>query len=370
LLAPGHPLLEATLNLTLERYGDLLKRGALLIDESNASDADRILLFFEHSVVDGNEMPAGRRVVSRRFEFVELEQDGKAHIAGYAPYLDYRPATDEERLHLASLLREPWLRDDIERLGLDFAIETAVPAHLAEVRLRTDARVGKVRAAVRERLTMEIAYWDRRAAELQEQANAGKQPRMNPDRARSRADDLSNRLKSRLADLDREQQLSALPPVVVGGALVVPASRLGPILNEESAPMPRAMLTEQVERRGIEAVLRIERLLGRNPIEMHRTNPGYDIRSKTADGAILFIEVKGRIAGADTFVVSRNEILHGLNVPDTWVLALVEVGPDGPSYDRVRYLRRPFGETVHLPFATTSAVLSWRDYWNRGEAPS
>ena len=105
----------------------------------------------------------------------------------------------------------------------NYAIEMAVPAHLAEVRLRTDTRVGRIRAAVRERLTKEIAYWDHRAAELRGQANAGKQPRMNPDRAQGRADDLSARLKARLADLDRDQQLSALPPVVVGGALIVPA---------------------------------------------------------------------------------------------------------------------------------------------------
>lgn len=69
-------------------------------------------------------------------------------------------------------------------------------------------------------------------------------------------------------------------------------------------------------------------------------------------------------------MVTRNEILHGLNVPDAWVLALVEVSPDGPDHDHTRYLRRPFGDEVHLPFATTSAALSWRDYWQRGGNPS
>jgi hypothetical protein len=48
----------------------------------------------------------------------------------------------------------------------------------------------------------------------------------------------------------------------------------------------------------------------------------------------------------------------------------VEVSPDGPAHDRVRYLLRPFGDNVHLPFATTSATVSWRDYWERGGPPS
>ena len=371
LLAPGHPLLNAVLDLTLERHTALLRQGTLLVDESDEYNAVRLLLFLEHAIADGHEISTGRRVVSRRFEFVELAADGTIRTAGYAPYLDYRAATEEEQTSLATMLDDPWLQGDIERRGLNYAIETAIPVHLAEIRLRTDTRVGKVRAAVRERLTKEIAYWDRRAAELRGQANAGKQPRMNPDRAQGRADDLSARLKARLADLDRDQQLSALPPVVVGGALVVPAAMLTESRLEPTGEPPRVTLnTELVERRAVDAVLGIELNLARKAAEMSRTNPGFDIQSEAPDGTVLFIEVKGRLAGAETFFVTRNEILHGLNVPDSWVLALVEVSPDGPARDRVRYLRRPFGDTVHLPFATTSAVLSWRDYWNRGEDPS
>jgi hypothetical protein len=43
-------------------------------------------------------------------------------------------------------------------------------------------RVAKVKAAVQERLTREVTYWDHRASELQFQTDAGKSPRMNPDR--------------------------------------------------------------------------------------------------------------------------------------------------------------------------------------------
>ena len=80
--------------------------------------------------------------------------------------------------------------------------------------------------------------------------------------------------------------------------------------------------------------------------------------------------MKGRIAGGETFMVTRNEILHALNVPDAWVLALVEVSPDGAAHDRIRHLRRPFGDTVHLPFSANATMLSWPDYWQRGTDPS
>ncbi len=94
-----------------------------------------------------------------------------------------------------------------------------------------------------------------------------------------------------------------------------------------------------------------------------------DLRSEGPDGGIRFVEVKGRIRGAETFMVTRNEILHALNVPDAWVLALVEVSPDGATHDRVRYLWRPFVDRVALPFDTTATMLSWPDSWDRATAP-
>jgi len=371
LLAPGHPLLEAALELTLERHEMLLQRGSLLIDDASDGDAPFVLAFLDHAVTDGHQVPSGRQVISRRFQFVNIGRDGSVTTASYAPYLDYRAATPAEEEALKGLRDASWLGPDLERRALDHAIEVSVPLHLAEVRSETEARIAKIRAAVRDRLTKEIAYWDARAQELREQAQAGKQPRMNPDRAQARADDLAVRLKARLADLDLAEQVSALPPVVVGGALVVPAGLLARLSHAPAdSPPARAADRQAVERRAVEAVLRAEDALGRLPTEMHRTNPGFDIRSEAPGGRLVFIEVKGRVAGADTFVVTRNEILHGLNVPDAWVLALVEVSPDGPGHDRVRYLRRPFGEGVHLPFATTSATVSWRDYWERGGHPS
>ena len=45
-------------------------------------------------------------------QFVELDAVGEPGVAGYAPYLDYRPATDEERSLLGGVLEEPWIKED------------------------------------------------------------------------------------------------------------------------------------------------------------------------------------------------------------------------------------------------------------------
>jgi SNF2 family DNA or RNA helicase len=54
-----------------------------------------------------------------------------------------------------------------------------------------------------------------------------------------------------------------------------------------------------------------------------------------ADGRLRFIEVKGRVAGALTVTVTRNEILTALNKPDDFILAVGQV-EDGEHKLRLR----------------------------------
>lgn len=373
LLAPGHPVLEAVIDLVAERHGPLIKEGAVLVDDADGGTDARVLVFLEHSVSDARSEASGKqRVVSRRFEFVEIPEHGELRPAGYAPYLDARPPTPDEAPLVPGLVEEmAWLAGDLAERAGDYGIEVLAAEHLAEVQAQTLEHVAKVRAAVHARLTKEIGYWDHRAAELDLQAQAGKTPRMNPDRAEARAEDLRRRLHARMADLDREVQLSPQPPLVIGGALIVPAGLLRRAAGLDSPPPPAAYAvdTTVVERRAVDAVLAAETALGHSPVEMSHNHPGYDIRSTDALGQVGFIEVKGRIAGAGTFVVTQNELRFAANIPDGYLLALVEVSPDGPHADQVRYLTCPYGGEVRLPFDTTSTTLDWGAYWQRGGPP-
>ena len=372
LVAPGHPLLEAILDITLERHRTLLRQGAILIDPADDGTDPSVLVFLEHAVTDARDDGHGnRRTVSRRFEFVEVPETGELRPASYAPYLDLRPATDTELLAVMPLVNDMgWLREDVENRALDYGIDVLSAEHLAEIRSRTLARVAKVKAAVQERLTREVTYWDHRASELQLQTDAGKSPRMNPDRAAARADELQRRKQARLAELDREAQLACQPPIVVGGALVIPIGLIQQAIGKSPRlPPAHAIDTTIVERRAVDAVLRVETQLGHEAIEMPHNHPGYDIRSTTPDGQTLFLEVKGRIEGADTFIVTQNELRFAGNVPEEYTLTLVEVSVDGAEHDRVRYLPRPYRPDVRLPFDTTSTTLAWQPYWQRANDP-
>jgi hypothetical protein len=370
LLAPGHPLLDAVVDLVLERYRPVLKQGAILVADADETEDPRALVYVEHAIQNARELADGQRqVVSKRLQFIELTEDWEPRLAGYAPYLDYRPIESDEVALVRAALEREWLKSGVEEAGRDYAIAHAVPEHLAEVRSETERRVDLTKEAVHRRLTQEIQHWDHRAHELKQQQLAGRQPRMNPDRARHRADELQARLKRRMTELDQERQLSPLPPVIVGGALVIPRGLLDRLRGVRQAePELFAMNRERVERIAVDAVLAAETSLGRNPKEQQRNNPGYDILSRPQDGGpLLFIEVKGRIAGAPTFTITKNEVLHALNKGADYVLALVRV--DGDQAAGIRYIRHPFTGSDEVLFGVTSLNVDWDEMFARGAEP-
>jgi hypothetical protein len=291
---------------------------------------------------------------------VEIDAARAVRDAGYAPYLDYRPSTPEERTAVEAALKASWLSTDLEPRAIAFAVERLVPEHLREVRGRREELVRLTMDAVRDRLTKEITYWDHRALDLKEQERAGKQPKMNAAMAERRADELQARLRKRMEELQQERQVSALPPVVVGGALVVPAGALTSHVVSPDAVDTAARAAArraEVERLAVEAVVGAERRLGRIPTDVGARKLGYDVESEVpGDGRLLFIEVKGRTRGADTITVTKNEILTALNMPDDFILAIVEV--DRTTHEP-RYLRRPFR---HEPdFEVTSVTYDLRE---------
>ena len=50
LVCPGSSLLDATIDLILEQHGQLMKRGAVLVDENDASETPRLLFYLEHAI--------------------------------------------------------------------------------------------------------------------------------------------------------------------------------------------------------------------------------------------------------------------------------------------------------------------------------
>src|SRR6266566_3557532 len=263
LICPGHPLLDVTIDMVLEQHRNLLTQGTMLVDSGDMGEDIRVLFYLEHTIQDASTDNTGkRREVSRQLQFIEIDEQGNVHAAGYAPFLDYRPLREEEQLvvgmasareattfhpsqqdiperhvsdeglapteeelvedlapareattfhpsqqdiperHVSDkllnkiLTAAPWLKGDLEEQARSYAITELVPRHLGEVRQRREEQIDKASAAVNDRLTTEISYWDNRAAILKAQEAAGRtNARLTSQIARQRAEELLARLE-------------------------------------------------------------------------------------------------------------------------------------------------------------------------------
>ncbi len=379
-ICPGHPLMDAVIDLALERYRHLLRSGAYLVDPDDPGEEIRALYYLEHSILAGGEP---RRAISRQMQFVEItpipessaarspspkmgEGSFSIQMAGPAPFLNYEPLKEEFRPAVAEIVsRAGWLGGDLERQVVAYAVQQLVPKHLGEVKTRRAEMIDRTYSAVKERLTKEIAYWDHRAEELKAQEQAGKfNAKLNSTMARRRADDLQGRLARRLAELEQDRRVSPQPPVVIGGALVIPGGLLARI-EGRTAEEPGLFGSEgrkAVEKAAMQAVMEQECALGYTPLDVSAAKLGWDIESRVpGTGRLRFIEVKGRVEGATTVTVSKNEIMAGLNKLEDFFLAVVEVRfMDGKALPgRIAYIQQPFQREPD--FAATSVNYSLKE---------
>ncbi|MBW2031570.1 MAG: DUF3883 domain-containing protein, partial [Deltaproteobacteria bacterium] len=157
--------------------------------------------------------------------------------------------------------------------------------------------------------------------------------------------------------------------------------------KRDDVPGLFARETKRIEQMAIQAVMDLERSLNYRPRDVSQDNCGYDIESAIPDsGKLRFIEAKGRLQGAKTVTVTKNEILTALNKPDDFILAIVLVPPgeESPSIDpwrtgdpatdygisqngcRVYYIRRPF--TKEPDFGVTSVNYNLSELLDKAES--
>jgi SNF2 family DNA or RNA helicase len=383
MIHPGHPLMLALSDVLLERHANLLRQGTILVDPSDDGEQPSLLFLLTHEVKSGDG-----QVISKRLQFVSVLPDGSATFAGWAPHLDLEPLPPADRPAVlqavsAATLSAPgrvaggevsasqpsqrqsgsdltpqpptdWLSSGLENRALALAASTLVPEHFSEVAGRRIAHVDKTLAAVHERLTKEIDFWSDRYIKLTEDQAAGKDVRLNLENVRRTLSDLESRLESRKKELQSMRHVTSATPVVLSGALVVPAGLMRKLRGDESpdaSPAAAAFAADpaaraRIEKLAMDAVRSAEELRGCKVVDVSAQKCGWDITSypPAADGKqpdARHIEVKGRVKGATTVTITRNEMLYALNQSDKFLLGIVLVG-EGDAVEGPFYISNPF----------------------------
>lgn len=342
LMHPGHPLMLAVTDVLLETNANLLRRGAILVDPTDDGDQPWLLFLLTHEIKSGDGS-----ILSKRMQFIRVHPDGSAVSAGWAPHLDLEPITRAERSLLQSVLDAPWIQGDQEKKAVALAAANLVPEHFKEVADRRVEHVEKTLAAVHDRLTQEINFWSDRWMKLDEDRQAGKDVRLQLDNVKRTVSDLQARLDHRKKELQSMRHVQNGTPVVLGGALVVPAGLLRKLRGEGPAQSAADVLVrKKIEQLAMQAVIRAEQANGHRVVDVSAEQCGWDLTSHppNVNGVqpdARHIEVKGRVHGATTITVTRNEILYAVNQGDKFVLAIVFVNPDD-STEGPFYLLNPF----------------------------
>jgi superfamily II DNA or RNA helicase len=349
MIHPGHPLMLAVSDIILEQHSNLMRQGAILVDPADDGTEASLLFLITHEIKSGDDT-----VLSKRLQFIHVTPDGKASFAGWAPHLDYEPLAAEDRDLLADLLQSDWVRANQEQRALALAAGTLVPEHYGEIATRRIAHVDKTLVAVHERLTKEIAYWSDRWMRLKEDQEAGKDVRLNLDNIQRTINDLNGRLENRKKELHSMRHVTNGTPVVLGGALVVPEGLLRKLRGEPAPDAATAAFSadpearSRIEKLAMNAVRLAEEARGCCVVDVSAQKCGWDITSypPVVEGKLSesrHIEVKGRIKGAITVTVTKNEIFHSWNQGEKYHLAIVLVGEDD-STDGPHYVTHPFKE--------------------------
>jgi len=355
MLHPGHPLMLSLSDVVLEKHANLLRQGAVLLDPSDEGMEPSLIFLLTHEVKTGDGS-----VLSKRLQFVRVTSDGKATFAGWAPHLDLEPIAPQDRPLLAETLSAGWLHTGLDQQALRLAAQTLVPEHYDEVATRRITSVDKTLNAVNERLSQEISFWSDRYSKLSDDQAAGKDVRLNLGNVRRTLSDLESRLETRKRELQAMRHVTSATPVVLSGALVIPAGLLKKLKGEVPTPGTFGVdpvARAKVERLAMEAVTQAEEARGCIVTDVAAQKCGWDITSQPVEGTIRHIEVKGRSKGAPSITVTRNEILYALNQADKFVLAIVLVD-ENDATEGPYYLKNPFTQEPDYGVASINYELS------------
>ncbi len=359
---PGHPLFDATLDAILENNRNLLKQGAVLVDPNEQNSGIRVLFYLEHAIQDG------LRKISQELQFVEIDSDKNICNPGYAPYLDYRPIKEAELPQVRPLLKVDWLNKNLESEIKKYAVKHLIPDRLRKVKAHKEDLVKRTMEAVNDRLQKEIDYCNNLADKYKLYREAGRTEYVGlGEQVRQRIDEFQARLKRRTEELELELHISAMPPQVIGGALIVPQCLLDTSEQRSTSEVERTLTDKAlIDKLAVEAVMEKERALGNDPKEMAHHNPGYDIESKDSKtNQLRFIEVKGKSSDATTVTISKTQILTALNKPDSFILTIVIV--EDETAKEIHYIREPFEKD--LDFGVTSVNYDLKELLDRSEEP-
>ena len=321
-VGPGHPLFEAVVHHILTRFGPDLARGAVLRDP--ASQAEGLLWLLVGSVEDGLGRTAGRRL----FALFQPLNGGQWVQVSPARLLDFEPPAEPMPVPPAhhQLLAQ---RD----AAVDWSLDHVLDPYLADLQARRREETDIIRDYLRRSFDVLIARSQGKLMEYEQKALQGVDMSLSIQEEHRHLEDLRRRQATRLAETERAAMLALGAPKVLGIAAVVPAETPAPPPGRSNAlPMRRS---DAVDAAAMAHAMAYEQARGWEVEDVSAEARGYDLFSRSPDGEVRYIEVKGR-AGVGAVELSANEWLKAEQLGQDYWLYIVTEALKSPALYLVR----------------------------------
>jgi superfamily II DNA or RNA helicase len=305
----GHPLFESVLELVDREMSPELQKGAGFIDPEGKMDG--FILFYEGEVKDGKGSIAGKSL----FAYYHDSRTGETRPLPSTIVWDLAEATESGSETV-----------DIEHVkaAILSKITTSLRQYLEKLRQDRNRQ-----AEIKEKYGIKsldklIVDLDGALIELYARKDRGE----NVDLPIRNKEDQKRRYeKSRdeLVDtIEKEKNLTMSTPVFLGIVRVKPIAHVEEAMKSDP----------EIERRGMEVVMKYEKDAGRTPEDVSKENLGFDIRSKDATGNFRYIEVKAR-AKVGAVALTQNEWFKAQRLGNDFYLYVVWNAPNVNASPRI-----------------------------------
>ncbi len=324
-VAPGHPLLESVNQKAIDSMG-YSEAVAVFGDETNAMEG--VLWFIEGELTDGLGEIAGKRIFC-------VFQDIKGGLKKINPSVIWDLAPTDGVVLSESLKRMFSKRNEIE----GHVVTNIMFPYLAEIEetRKKDSDI-KRKYGLRS-LDFLLQESNDKLLHYQQQMEEGKDMKIVIYNEEKRKEELEDKRKKLVEEIELEKQLTVSEPKIIGAAAVLPMNRLKPGAEK---PVGGGMARdEEIEQVGMDFCKKYEEDNGWGPEDVHTENLGFDIRSTKyrKDGTfedIRYIEVKARSQDG-AIRISANEWKKAKRFQDKfWLYIVTFAGTSQPKLDRIQ----------------------------------
>lgn len=343
-VAPGHPLLEAVNQNAIDSMGHA-DAVAVFGDETNVMDG--VVWFIESELTDGLGAIAGKRIFC-------VYQNMKGELRKMNPSVIWDIAPVDDVMLNESMKRMLNKKREIE----EYVVTEIMFPYREEIEARrTKESEIKRKYGLRSLEFLLQESNDKLLHYQQQEQEEGKDMKIAIFNEERRKEDLEDKRKKLVDEIELEKQLTVSEPKIIGAAAVIPMNRIKQVPEEGGVDMKPDARIEQV---GMDVSMVYEKDNGWSPEDVHTENHGFDIRSikYSEDGDledIRYIEVKAR-AQEGGVRISANEWKKAKRFQDKfWLYVVTSAGTSQPNLVRIQNPAKTF--TVDEDIYATGYVI-------------